>query len=435
MGDKYFKGRYAYLAIILIAASIIIIISAFFTFRNSTIAVEDSLKLQSLGIAVSLEASFKDSGELNVTSNEFGKRKNIFKDIITEGRWGGIAFIALYDRDGLTILHSNENLIGRQIQDKVIKTVAETGNPVYNYAILGTDERVFVLNSPIHIHNRELILRLALHTHNVEGIIRQARLQVIGMIAVLSVLWIIGYFLIVASRRSDELRNKMEEMERFAMIGEIASVLAHEIRNPLASIKGFAQYIREQNTEHSTKDIEALDIIVSESHRLEALTEDLLLYAKPIEIKTEEINIGEIINEVVTSVNKTDKVAGVDIRIAIPTGLKIISDRDKLKQILMNIIYNSLDAIKDKKGRGIIEIKAESKKNAFVLLIKDNGCGMDKGVMDNAFKPFFTTKARGTGLGLAIVDKLVKSIGGRIELQSEPDKGTVFKIELPIRFI
>ncbi len=433
MIDKYFKGRYAYLVVILIAASIIIILSAFFTFRNSTIAAGDSLKLQSLGIAVSLEAYLKDSKELLLRSNE--SKRNIFKEIITEGRWEGIAFIVLYDKSGLTILHSNENLIGRQVQDKDIKTVAETGNPIYGYTMLGTDERVFVLNTPIHIQNKELILRLALHTHNVEGIIRQARLQATGMTAVLAVLWFVGYFLITASRRSDELRNKMQEMERLAVIGEMASVLAHEIRNPLGSIKGFAQYIKEQNTEHRTKDMESLDIIVSESRRLEALTEDLLLYSKQIEIKTEQINIGEIVDGIVASIIQTDKAAGVDIRTAIPAGLMIVSDKDKLKQILMNIAYNSLDAIKDKKDRGIIEIKAEMQKNAVMLSIKDDGCGMDKDTMGNAFKPFFTTKTKGTGLGLAIVNKLAKSIGGAIELESEPNKGTVFKIKLPKKFI
>jgi two-component system sensor histidine kinase HydH len=441
MNDKYFKGRYAYLVAILLAASIIIVASAFFTFRNSTNAAADSLKLQSLGIAVSLEAYLKDSKELLVRGNE--SKRNIFKEIITEGRWEGIAFIALYDRDGLTVLHSNENLIGRQVQDKVIKTVAETGNPVYSYTMLGTEERVFVLNSPFHIQSKELILRLALHTQNVEGIIRQARLQAIGMTAVLAVLWIVGYFLIIASKRSDELINKMAEKERLAVIGEMASVIAHEIRNPLGSIKGFAQYIREQNTEHRAQDIEALDIIVSESHRLEALAEDLLLYAKPIEVKKQEVNIGEIVDEVIASINKTDKAAGVDIKTAIATDIKIISDKDKLKQILMNIIFNSLDAIKDKKqdteesvsSRGIIEIKAVLQKNSVVLLIKDDGCGMDKDTLDSAFKPFFTTKTRGTGLGLAIANKLIKSIGGAVELESEPNKGTIFKIKLPKNLI
>lgn len=441
MKDKYFKGKYAYLAAILLAASIIIVASAFFTFRNSTNAAADSLKLQSLGIAVSLEAYLKGSKELLSRSNE--SKGNIFKKIITEGRWEGIAFIALYSRDGLTVLHSNENLIGRQVQDKVIKTVAETGNPAYSYTVLGTNERVFVLNFPIHIQNKDLILRLALRTHNVEGIIRQARLQSIGMTAVLAVLWVVGYFLIIASRRSDKLINKMAERERLAVIGEMASVIAHEIRNPLGSIKGFAQYIREQNTEHRAQNIEALDIIVSESHRLEALTEDLLLYAKPIEVKKQEVNIGEIIDEVAASINQTDRAAGVDIRTAIPTGIKIISDRDKLKQILMNIVFNSLDAIKNKKqdteeaisSRGIIEIKAVQQKNAVVLLIKDDGCGMNKNTMDRAFKPFFTTKTRGTGLGLAITNKLIKSIGGTVELESEPKTGTVFKIELPKNLI
>jgi two-component system sensor histidine kinase HydH len=185
MHDKYPKGSHIYLIAILIAATIITIISTVLTYKNSLKAAEDSLKLQALGIAVSLEASM---------SKGIAEKENIFRDIITEGRWEGIAFIALYDKNGTTILHSNENLIGRQVKDGFIKAVADTGKPVHNYTKLGTDERVFVLDFPVHIQNTEKILRLALHTYPVEGVIRQARLHVFGMFFVITILWVVGYF-------------------------------------------------------------------------------------------------------------------------------------------------------------------------------------------------------------------------------------------------
>ncbi|MEW6740995.1 MAG: ATP-binding protein [Nitrospirota bacterium] len=429
MHDAHLRGNHSYLIAILVFATVITLISAFLTYKNSRKAAEDSLNLQALGIAVSLETSLNNSDELR-------KQKNIFKEIITEGRWEGIAFIALYDKNGTTILHSNENLIGRQAQDGNLKKVIDKGIPFHTYITLGTDERVFVLDFPVHVRNSERILRLALHTNPVEGIVRQARLHVLGMFFIIAVLWVVGYFFIRASRHSDELRMKMAERERFAVIGEMASVLAHEIRNPLGSIKGFAQYLKEQNTDNITQGTDSLDIIVSESKRLEDLTEDLLMYAKPVEVKSEDFDVLELVNEVIKAMQIYKGTVPFSergcplIKVSVPAGITIKSDSTKLKQILMNILQNAVDA-----ESKVIDIKAEFVNDKIEILISDDGCGMSHEMKENAFKPFFTTKTKGTGLGLAIVDKLTKAIGGRIELRSEPQKGTVFKIVIPKNFI
>ncbi|GER93728.1 sensor histidine kinase [hot springs metagenome] len=417
MHDTHIRGNYFYLIIVIIFATIVTAISAFLIYRNSIKAAEDSLNLQALGIAVSLETSLNNSYDL----------KNIFKEIITESKWEGIAFIALYDKNSMTILHSNEKLIGKQVQDRNLKKVIDTGIPSHAYITLGTGERVFVLDFPVHIHNSERVLRLALHTYPAQGIVRQARLHVSGMAFIIAVLWIVGYFFVRASRYSDELRMKMAERERFAAIGEMASVLAHEIRNPLGSIKGFAQYLKEQNTDDRRQGTDFLDIIVSESKRLEALTEDLLMYAKPVEVKCEDFDVLDLINEVVKSMQSHKN---VDITVSVHEGIKIKSDSTKLKQILMNILQNAIDA-----ESKVIDIKADFMNNKIAILISDDGCGMSCEVRENAFKPFFTTKTKGTGLGLAIVDKLTKAIGGEVEIKSEHQKGTVFKIVIPKNLI
>ncbi|MDI6800668.1 MAG: ATP-binding protein [Thermodesulfovibrionales bacterium] len=168
-----------------------------------------------------------------------------------------------------------------------------------------------------------------------------------------------------------------------------------------------------------------LDIIVSESERIETLTGDLLLYSRPVEIKSQEFNIRELIEETIKSMNLSAK---ADVKISATEGMKIKSDRDKLKQLLLNIIQNSYESLKD---RGEIDIKAAVVVNALSISIKDNGCGMDRETMEKVFKPFFTTKVRGTGLGLPIVEKLIKSMGGKIEIESEPGMGTIFRITIP----
>jgi two-component system sensor histidine kinase HydH len=418
MLNKHPKGSHIYIIAILFVVTVITMLSSIAAYTNALNAANDSLKLQSLGIAVSLEASLSKIASF---------KDNIFKEIITEGKWEGIAFIALYDKDGMTLLHSNENLIGRQVKENSIIEAADAHRPVYERMTLGTGEEVFVLNFPAHIHRSEKILRLALHTYPVQRIIAQARVQLISIGSAISILWLVGYFLIKALKRSDALKKEIAEKERLAMIGEMASALAHEIRNPLGSIKGFAQYLSERS---ETKD-EMLDVIISESKRLERLTDDLLVYAKPIEVRVEEFSLDKLIAGVVKSCSLSNS-GGIDLKISAPQDMKIVSDKDKLRQIITNIVQNAIDSIS---GKGTVEIKAEHSNGNALISVSDTGCGMDKDSQEKAFKPFFTTKTKGTGLGLAIVDKLAAAIGGRIEIETEYQKGTLIKIIIPKNLI
>jgi two-component system sensor histidine kinase HydH len=412
-----------YLFIILAAATAVTMAGSFVTYGNARSFAEDSLKLQTLGIAVSLDAALKDSGP---TIRHKGK-DNIFTNIITGGRWQGIAFLALYDRHRLTLLHSNENLIGRKIEDLSIRKALETSEPAYEYIALGTGESVFVLNFPVHGPQGDLALRIALHTYPAEGIIRHAKLLVTGMFFVLLIVWSVGYFFAVAVSRSEYLKIKMAEKERLAVLGEMSSVLAHEIRNPLGSIKGFAQYLLEADQTakgHAHK--EYLDIIISEATRLETLTEHLLLYAKPMETLSSRFRLKGLVDETVQTFLQLG--SGVSIGVFIQEDLEVIADRDKLRQALINIIRNSMDAL-DNDGK--IVIKAVRKGDRAEVTVMDNGAGMDEQTVGKAFNPFFTTRTRGTGLGLAIVLKLVTAMAGTVSIESSLGKGTVFRLTIP----
>ncbi len=409
---SYSKNNISFYAILLIA-TIVLATSTLLTYKNSVKASQDALKFQAIGIGASLESSLKGNNL---------QKTDIFREIITEGKWEGIAFLALYDEDTKIVLHSNKNLIGRRTDDLNIKKLIETNDTSYSYLTLGTGERVFVLDMPISINKKDYVLRISLHTYYADEIIRYAKMHAFAMIFIIIAIWFTGYFFIRASKRADELRLRIQERERFAVLGEMASVLAHEIRNPLGSIKGFAQYLKEQIKDKKAYK-ESLDIIISESHRLEALTNDLLLYARPSELRIEDFDLLDVVKE---SINSFNDINDIKILTSIPHNIKITSDRDKIKQILINLIQNAIDA-----DSSVINIDAEAEKRYCVLYIKDNGCGMGKDILENVYKPFFTTKTRGTGLGLTIVDKLIRSIGAEIELKSEPQKGTVFKITLP----
>ncbi len=416
------KNTY-YIIIILTAATLLMFIGTYFTYRNSLLAVEDSLKLQSLGMAVSLEPSL----------SKLKPDMNIFKDIVTVGRWEGVAFIALYNKTGITILHSNESLINKKIDidnDELIKLALSEEEAVYGYVTLGTGENIFTLNLPIHVNNEILILKIGLHTYPFENIIRQAKLQAVSAFVVTLMLWTIGFFFIKAVRQTEALNAAMEEKNRLSMLGEMSSVLAHEIRNPLGSIKGFAQLILEQEKARNSsgETLQHLNIIITESQRLEALTDELLLYSKMQDYKPEKFELKNLIDELMKNILANTDSRQIDFRIIVPEGLYLKTDYNKLKQILINIIQNSVESLGE---NGFVEITAGAKKNSVTISVKDNGCGISKETRMNIFKPFFTTKTKGTGLGLSIVDRLAKSFGGRIELESEPNKGTIFRIIIP----
>ncbi|MCX8069878.1 MAG: hypothetical protein N2738_05180, partial [Thermodesulfovibrionales bacterium] len=277
-----------YFIVLLLIATIIIIIDNAITYNHSQVIAEDATKLQALGVAVSLEAALKD---YNLRSNQ----SNLFRDIINEGKWEGIAFIGLYDINGLTLLHSNNNLIGRYIKDDILKRASDNETIIYEYLLLGTGERVFTINMPIHTLkiSPNPILRVAIHTFQIERLKGIVRIKVTAMLIVLSILWLFGIILFINQKKAERLELKIAEKQRFAHIGEMASVLAHEIRNPLGSIKGFSQYLYESVKDDRQRD--ALKIIIEESSRLELLTDELLTYARPIEVKIQQVELSSLI--------------------------------------------------------------------------------------------------------------------------------------------
>ncbi len=418
---SYSRGS-RYLVVALVAATLITTASVSLTYSNAVRAAEDSLRLTALGIAVSLEATL---------SRMERDRGTLFSDIITEGRWEGIAFIALCARDGRTLLHSNVNLINRRVPDSEIREVSEKGTPLQAYSTLGTGEKVFVLYFPVHLNESMAVLKLALHTYPAEKIIRLARTQAVLISAITLALWLIAYFFLRAIKRSEIMAEMMTKREQMAVLGEMASTLAHEIRNPLGSIKGFAQYLIENEHQPNRQH---LDIIVAESQRLEVLTDDLLRYAKPERFESSIFELRELMDAVMgleTSARPSDN--NIRWTVDIPGAFKVNTDKNKLKQILINILRNSLDALAETAGAdAAINISAERSGHGTIsIIVRDNGPGMDKQARDKAFQPFFTTKTKGTGLGLAIVEKLAKSLSGSVELKSEPQRGTTVEIIIP----
>lgn len=220
------------------------------------------------------------------------------------------------------------------------------------------------------------------------------------------------------------------ERERALLLEEMAPVFAHEIRNPLGSIKGAAQYLRSEIDK--AENLKLLDIIIEEVDRLNGVVSHFLNYAKPHSLNLQERNINDIIEKAVSIIG-TSNISG---RIAIETHLQpqlpnLPIDGEQLIQVILNIAFNAIDAMPEGGKLSIATAQAAGvNPDAVEIVISDTGKGMMKEDLKNIFKPFFTTKERGVGLGLAVCQRIIRNHGGSIRVKSLIGKGSRFSIKL-----
>ncbi len=228
-----------------------------------------------------------------------------------------------------------------------------------------------------------------------------------------------------------ELKKQVETNKRLAAIGKLAAGVAHEIRNPLSSIKGFATYFGKRD-EDKESDREIAHIMVKEVERINRSVTQLLEFAKPMAIEKKQVDIKEMITHSLKLVRHDLEKKQIETRTKIDTTyLKIHTDGDRMNQVLLNLYINAIDALDDK---GILEIQVldTEKDDLIEIRVKDNGQGIDDASMDLIFDPYFTTRPRGTGLGLSIVHRIIENLKASIRVESEKNTGTCFIIHLPV---
>ncbi len=227
--------------------------------------------------------------------------------------------------------------------------------------------------------------------------------------------------------RRKEMEERLLQAEKLATVGQTASYLMHEIKNPLIVIGGFAQQLI-RNIEGPAQ--KKLEVILEEVKRLEKLLSDVRDFTKPIKLEKKIVNINQLIKETVSLFDDTAKAQNITVEVELDNRLSPISvDPELLKQVLINIIKNAIEAM-PKGGR----LKVTSAINGdFVRIeIADTGCGIPAEKLKDIFNPFFTTKKKGTGLGLTISYRIIKDHGGNIKIKSEVNKGTTCTIFLPL---
>jgi PAS domain S-box-containing protein len=238
------------------------------------------------------------------------------------------------------------------------------------------------------------------------------------------------------------MEEEMMRVKTLATLGEMAAIVAHEVKNPLGGIRGFAELLdrdleegdpRKRSVKKIMEGVEALDRIVM----------SLLNYVKPIQLSPRKVGIKTFLDEVINFFEMDASRAKENVHLVKnypPDELFCHLDIEQFRQMLLNLLHNAVQAmphggkimVELKQEKATLSLSSKTEDNKVILRISDTGIGMSKGTKEKLFTPFFTTKERGTGLGLSTVKKIVEAHWGDIEVKSELGKGTTVQVRLPM---
>ena len=269
-------------------------------------------------------------------------------------------------------------------------------------------------------HERRLLKTIA---HQVSGAIHNARLY---------------ESVLDAKRELEQTHERLVESEKMAALGRLSATLSHELRNPLAGLKGASQLLARKTENHDERK-EYVSLILEEIERLDRIVEELLNFARPGKLNIEPVDINKLIDDVLLLHAEDFDMRGITLRKRLSKLPNARIDRDKFKQVIVNIILNARDAMPEGGeliiSSGVLSLGPGSR-DIISLQFKDTGHGIPDEVHDHIFEPFFTTKADGVGLGLAVCKTIIEKHSGRILIQSSKKShettGAVVTIEIPV---
>ncbi|MDR6225411.1 sensor histidine kinase [Desmospora profundinema] len=303
------------------------------------------------------------------------------------------AQVARYDGDQFAVGLTGDDSAMRLCLDTIETVIGElrTERSLVNYCI-GT------ASYPAEAQNASELIRLAEHRLSIE----QRRI-----------------------RHQEEERRR--HLEKLSAVGQLAAGLAHEIRNPLTSIRGFIQISAMESPE--VKKWES--IMLPEIDRINDLLKQFLHLSESRPARHTLFNVDRLIDDVLQLLNPKAILMGHELKSHPPPSPVIIeADAEQLKQVLINLVQNGLESLHDK---GVVCVRWKEMRDRVSIRIQDSGSGIPPEYMSRIFDPFFTTKGDGTGMGLSICHRIISEHGGQIHVTSQPGRGTTFNIHLPVR--
>lgn len=387
-------------------------------------------------------------------NSESGLRLQALLEEIT--RTHDIEFVAVTMPNGVIIAHSERDRIGetlyfegREINAAELDALHPTETPQWKIVSL-EGRRVFLVYRHFMLGKSaassglpEPTIFLGMTVAPFEITNKQNRSYIAALAVVLLVLGLACLLALTLAQRAAEsrrgqrkaekevrrLEEEMRRSEKMAAIGTLAAGVAHEIRNPLSSIKGYATYFGQRFPEGS-EDREAANVMVNEVNRLNRVITDLLGLSRPGDVRQKKVGPENIVAHVIKLVRHTAEEKHVAIVSKMAPGVPDIqADMERLSQALLNLCLNAIEAMPQ---GGTLTIAVSGGKKRICLAVRDTGCGIAPENMAHIFDPYFTTKNSGTGLGLAMVHKIVKAHGGEMDVVSRQPGGTIFRIWLPV---
>jgi two-component system sensor histidine kinase HydH len=225
------------------------------------------------------------------------------------------------------------------------------------------------------------------------------------------------------------VERSLAHSEKLAAIGELAARVAHEIRNPVTAARSLAQLmVRDPASPHAT---EHAELILGELERVERQVQALLRFARREEFAFEALDLGEVARSALEPLRARLETAGIGVATDIDQPVPARADREKLRQVMVNLIENAADAL-ERTADKRLAIAVHADNGTAVLQVRDNGSGVPPDALPRLFEPFFSLKNTGTGLGLAIVKRTIEAHGGRVEARPGEGAGLIIRVELPV---
>lgn len=225
------------------------------------------------------------------------------------------------------------------------------------------------------------------------------------------------------------LRTELENQKRLAALGEMAGGLAHQIRNILGTINGYATLLKKHLKEEKLS-VGYATALLEESREADELINRFLSFARPFEYSPRITDVGQLVEECLESFRARQDDCSVELRTSFQVGVMAEADPILLKQAIGNLIDNAIQAYEG--GRVMVEVGVGTESEMVVVTVRDRGCGISRENLDKIFTPFFSSRPSGTGLGLPLAAKIIALHGGMVEIDSEPGKGSEFKISFPL---
>ncbi len=370
----------------------------------------------------------------------FEKAIGVQSQIEDLGRQSDSEFVSFLDSDLNVVAHTDRGRIGQQEKEPLVLK-AKVDRQLFSQLVeSGGGKRYLEVVKPVVLDESNLgFLKIGLAVGSMEVAWRNS-LRAIAILGVAIVAaGILGMAAIFHNQHSHLQEVKALEIEvlhreRLSALGNMAATVAHEVRNPLNAISiGLQRLKREfQPTEDRDQYSHLTELMLGEARRLNAIVEQFLSLARPVEIKAEPLPLQEILKELAALEESHARQSNVRIHvIAAPNLPALTADPSHLTQVLLNLMLNGLQAMP---YGGTLTLEAKTSNSNFLIAVTDTGTGIAAENLSRIFDPYFTTKAQGSGLGLAISRRIIEAHGGTITVTSEAGQGCRFEISLPLNY-